>query len=148
MVLRPIPFRTDYHILRISYIYPLEIKLNIIIQRPLYSMFGIPLMHNLHMSSLTSQFRRTSTQHSFSRCSNNNRLNYISGRRISSRSFLTTQRHLGTGIVATYPEPETEKERSPIDFPQVSPISILTVWLLYLSVFSEKVLQLLRHIWP
>jgi len=115
---KAIPYLNGHHILCILCINLLETKLHIIVQRPLYSMFGIPIMHNLQMSSSTSQFRRTIPQLSFSRCSNHNRHDYTSGRRICSRSYLTTQRQLGTGIVATYPEPETEKERSPIDFPQ------------------------------
>lgn len=39
-------------------------------------------------------------------------------RRISLRLSASGRRQTTPQIVATYPEPETEKERSPIDFPQ------------------------------
>jgi hypothetical protein len=42
---------------------------------------------------------------------------------VGMRCSAAQQKKLSTKrmeIVATYPEPETEKERSPIDFPQVS----------------------------
>jgi hypothetical protein len=41
---------------------------------------------------------------------------------VGMRCSAAQHRKLAKGfkIVATYPEPETEKERSPIDFPQVS----------------------------
>lgn len=40
--------------------------------------------------------------------------------KIASMSSMVRNRSRYLQIVNTYPEPETEKERSPIDFPQVS----------------------------
>lgn len=94
-------------------------------------MLDVPIMHNQQMPSSTCLVSRPSPlpaavlAHKVRQPSLSKLIHMRSRSRSRIQSLEPKQQRLS--IVATYPEPETEKERSPIDFPQV--------WISSLSIY-------------